>query len=52
MVGLPSGDTARSGGIQLGQGTAVLEVVDFLLVKAFSVLVEAQEKEFLKDLID
>ena len=29
------GDMAHSGGIQLSQGTAVLEVVDFLLVKVF-----------------
>ena len=47
------GDMAHSGGIQLSQGTAVLEVVDFLLVKVFSVLAEAhREKEILEDLFD
>ena len=53
MVDLPSGDVAHSGGVQLGQGAVVLEVADFMLVKAFSVLVEAhREKEFLEDLVD
>ena len=53
MVDLPSGDAARSGGIQLSQGTAVLEVAGSLLVKVSSVPVEAhQEKEILEDLID
>ena len=46
MANLPSGDAAHSGGVQLGQGAAVPEVAGFLLVKAFSVLVEAHwEKE-------
>ena len=52
MVDLPSGDVAHSGGVQLGQGAAVLEVADFMLVKVFSVAVEAQEKEFLEYLVD
>ena len=53
MVGLPLGDTACFGSIQLGQGAAVLEVAGFMPVKAFSVPVEAhREKEFLEDLID
>ena len=53
MVSLPLGDTAHSGGVQLGQGAAVLEVADFSPVKVSSVPVEAhQEKEFLEDLFD
>ena len=52
MVNLPSGDAARSGSIQLSQGTVVLEVADSLPVKVFSVPVEAhQEKEFLEDVV-
>ena len=47
MVDLPWGDTARSGGVQLGQGAVVPEVAGSTPVKAFLVLVEAhQEKEF------
>ena len=42
----------RSGGVQLGQGTVVLEVVGSVLVKVFLVPVEAhQEKGFLEDLV-
>jgi len=41
---------AHSGGIQLGQGTAVPEVVGFSLVKAFLVPVEAQEMAYGEDL--
>ena len=41
MVDLPSGDAVCSGGIQLGQGAVVLEVVGFMPVK-----------EFLEDLVD
>ena len=53
VVDLPSGDAARSGSIQLGQGAAVPEVAGFVLVKASSVPVEAhREKEFLEDLVD
>ena len=53
MVGLPLGDVACFGSIQLGQGAAVPEVAGFMLVKVFSVLVEAHwEKEFLEDLVD
>ena len=53
VVDLPLGDVAHSGGVQLGQGTAVLEVAGSMLVKAFLVPVEAhQEKEFLEDLVD
>ena len=52
VVDLPWEDAVRSGGVQLGQGAAVLEVAGFTLVKAFLVLVEAhQEKEFLEDLV-
>ena len=52
VVDLPWGDTVHSGGIQLSQGAAVLEVAGSALVKAFLVLVEAhQEKEFLEDLV-
>ena len=52
VVDLPLGDTAHSGGIQLSQGTAVLEVAGSTLVKAFLVPVEAhQEKDFLEDLV-
>ena len=52
VVDLPWGDAARSGGVQLGQGTAVPEVAGSALVKAFLVLVEAhQEKGFLEDLV-
>ena len=52
MVSLPSGDAVCSGSIQLSQGAVVPEVVGFALVKASSVLVEAQGKEFLEDLVD
>ena len=42
----------RSGGVQLGQGTVVPEVVGSVLVKVFLVPVEVhQEKEFLEDLV-
>ena len=52
VVDLPWGDTAHSGGVQLGQGAAVLEVVGSVPVKAFLVPVEAhQEKGFLEDLV-
>ena len=52
MVDLPLGDMARSGSVQLSQGTVVPEVAGFVPVKAFSVLVKAhQEKEFLEDLV-
>ena len=45
-------NSQHSGGIQLGQGTAVPEVVDSSPVKAFSVPVEARwEKEFLEDVV-
>jgi len=43
---------AHSAGIQLGQGAAVLEVVGFLPVKAFSVPVESLEMVYREDLID
>ena len=53
VVDLPLGDVACSGGIQLGQGAVVPEVVDFLPVKVFLVPVEAHwEKEILEDLFD
>ena len=52
MVDLPLGDAVCSGGVQLGQGTVVPEVVGFVPVKVFSVAVEAQEKEFLEYLVD
>ena len=52
VVNLPLEDVVCSGSIQLVQGAAVSEVVDFLPVKASSVLVEAhQEKEFLEDVV-
>ena len=52
MVDLPLGDVVCSGGVQLGQGAVVPEVVDSLLVKVFSVPVEAHlEKEFLEDIV-
>ena len=52
MVDLPSGDAVCSGGIQLGQGAAVPEVVGFMPVKVFLVPVEAhQEKEILEDIV-
>ena len=52
MVDLPWGNAARSGGVQLGQGTAVPEVAGSAPVKAFLVPVEAhQEKGFLEDLV-
>ena len=52
VVDLPWEDTARSGGIQLGQGAAVPEVAGSAPVKAFLVPVEAhQEKGFLEDLV-
>jgi len=43
---------AHFGGIQLSQGAAVLEVADFLPVKAFLVLVEALEMAYREDLFD
>ena len=43
---------AHSGGIQLCQVTAVLEVADFSPVKAFSVLVEALEMAYREDLVE
>ena len=43
MVGLPLGDTECSGSVQLGQGTVVPEVVGFMPVKTFSVLLEAHQ---------
>jgi len=46
------GVAAHSGGVQLGQGTAVLEVADFSPVKAFSVPVEALEMAYGEDLFD
>jgi len=46
------GVTAHSGSVQLGQGAAVPEVVDFSLVKAFSVPVEALEMVYGEDLFD
>ena len=52
MVDLPLGDVAHSGGIQLGQGAVVPEVVGSALVKVFLVPVKAhQEKEDLEDLV-
>ena len=42
----------HSGGIQLGQGAVVPEVADFLPVKAFLVLVEAQEMVYEEDLVE
>ena len=52
MVDLPWGDMAHSGGVQLGQGTAVPEVAGSMPVKASLVPVEAhQGKEFLEDLV-
>ena len=52
MVDLPLGDVVHSDGVQLGQGAVVLEVVGFVPVKVFLVLMEAhQEKEFLEDLV-
>ena len=52
MVDLPWEDAARSGSIQLGQGTAVPEVAGSVPVKVFLVPVEAhQEKGFLEDLV-
>ena len=52
VVDLPWEDAVRSGGVQLGQGAVVPEVVGSMLVKAFLVLVEAhQEKGFLEDLV-
>ena len=46
------GVVAHSGGIQLGQGAVVPEVVDFSLVKAFLVPVEALEMAYREDLFD
>ena len=43
---------AHSGGIQLGQGAAVLEVADFSPVKAFLVLVETLEMAYGEDLVE
>ena len=52
VIDLPWGDAVRSGGIQLGQGTAVPEVAGSVPVKGFLVPVEAhQEKGFLEDLV-
>ena len=45
-------DTAHSGSVQLGQGASVPEVADFLLVKAFLMLVEALEMVYREDLFD
>jgi len=42
----------HSGGIQLSQGAAVPEVADFLLVKVFSVPVEALEMAYGEDLVE
>jgi len=42
----------HSGGVQLSQGAVVLEVVDFLPVKAFLVLVEALEMVYGEDLVE
>jgi len=42
----------HSGSIQLSQGTAVLEVAGFSLVKAFLVLVEALEMAYGEDLVE
>jgi len=42
----------HSGGVQLGQGTAVPEVAGFSPVKAFSVPVEALEVAYGEDLFD
>ena len=45
-------DVVHSGGVQLGQGAVVPEVAGFVLVKAFSVPMEAHwEKGFLEDLV-
>ena len=46
------GVAVHFGGVQLGQGTVVPEVADFLPVKAFSVLVEAQEMMYEEDLVE
>ena len=43
---------AHSGGVQLGQGTAVPEVADFLPVKVFSVPVEALEMAYGEDFVE
>jgi len=43
---------AHSGGVQLSQGAAVPEVVDFSPVKASSVPVEALEMVYGEDLVD
>ena len=51
MVDLPWGDAVHSGGVQLGQGTAVLEVAGSTPVKAFLMPVEAHQEEFLEDLV-
>ena len=52
VVDFPWEDMARSGSVQLGQGTAVLEVAGSVPVKVFLVPVEAhQGKEFLEDLV-
>jgi len=45
------GVAAHSGGVQLGQGTVVLEVAGFSPVKVFSVLVEALEMAYREDLV-
>ena len=49
---LLQGVAAHFGSIQLGQGAVVPEVVGFLLVKAFSVPVEALEMVYGEDLVD
>jgi len=46
------GGMVHSGGVQLGQGAAVLEVADFSPVKAFLVLVEALEMVYGEDLVE
>jgi len=43
---------AHSGGVQLGQGAAVLEVVGFSPVKVFLVPVEALEMAYREDLFE
>jgi len=46
------GVAVHFGGVQLGQGTAVLEVAGFSPVKAFSVPVEALEMAYGEDLVE
>ena len=50
MVDLPR-VFARSGGIQLGQGAGAPEEAGFLLVKAFSVPVEALEMVYEEEFV-